>query len=82
MSTLTHDLPPLLRQHLRSELLRLARAEETAAADIAATVRYWETYPATVSGHRACAVVLRGAADALDTTRPRQVDPGPGPARA
>jgi hypothetical protein len=65
MDTLTRDLPPLVRRHLRTELLRLARAEEDAAADAAATVRYWEHCPSTVAGHRECAVVLRVAADAV-----------------
>lgn len=82
MDTLTRDLPPLVLQHLRTELLRLARAEEDAAADVAATVRYWETYPATVSGHRECAAVLRIAADAVDAGPSSPAATGPGQARA
>lgn len=82
MDTLTRDLPPLVLQQLRTELLRLARAEEDAAAEVAATVRYWETYPATVSGHRECAAVLRVAADAVGTGPSTPAAPGPGPDRA
>ncbi|VXB32828.1 hypothetical protein [Nocardioides sp. AX2bis] len=67
MDTLTHDLTVLVRRHLRTELLRLARAEEDTAADVAATVRYWQPCPDSVAGHRECAAVLRLAADAVDT---------------
>lgn len=69
MDTLTPDLTALVRRHLRTELLRLARAEEDAAADVAATVRYWEHCPGTVTGHRECAAALRVAADAVDPAR-------------
>ncbi len=77
MDTLTRDLPPLVLRQLRTELLRLARAEEDAAADIAATVRYWETYPATVSGHRECAAALRLVADAVGAGRSQPAEPEP-----
>ena len=68
METLIQDIAQQVRRHMRIELLRLARAEENAAADAAATVHYWEVLPPAVSGHRECAAVLRRAADAIDTT--------------
>ena len=66
MDTLIQDIAEQVRRHMRAELLRLARDEEDAAADAAATVQYWESLPPAVSGHRECAVVLRRAADAID----------------
>jgi hypothetical protein len=68
MDTLIQEIAQQMRHHVRAELLRLARAEEDAAADSAAKVQYWEPLPPVVSGHRECAAVLRRAADALDTT--------------
>jgi hypothetical protein len=67
MDTLIQDIAQQVRIHLRTELLRLARDEENAAADAAARVHYWEALPPVVSGHRECAIVLRRAADAIDT---------------
>ena len=83
MDTLAQDIAQQVRHHTRAELLRLARAEENAAADVAATVRYWEPLPPVVSGHRQCAAALRRAADAIDTTlgSPRRVT-GPKPSYA
>lgn len=50
---------------LRRELLRLAKAEESLAAEEAAKVPYWVPTPATVDGHRAAARALRQNADRL-----------------
>jgi len=52
-----------LQTLLRSRLLRLAKAEDDRAADEAANVPYWAPLPASVTGHRAAAAVLRRAAE-------------------
>jgi len=50
---------------VRLELLRLARIEDTRAADEAATVPYWAPCPTSVVGHRAAAQALREQADRI-----------------
>jgi len=50
---------------VRQELLRLARIEDTRAADEAATVPYWAPCPTSVVGHRAAAQALRQEADRI-----------------
>jgi hypothetical protein len=50
---------------VRQELLRLARIEDTRAADEAATVPYWAPCPTSVVGHRAAAQALRREADRI-----------------
>lgn len=50
---------------LRVMLRRLARQQDDAAADQAASIPYWESCPLTVVGMRAAAEALREAADSL-----------------
>ena len=50
---------------LRLLMYRLAREQDSAAADQAALVPYWQPCPLSVEGIRAAAHALRAAADAL-----------------
>ena len=65
----SHEVPTAaILAALRAELLRLAALEESRAAAEAAEVPYWAPYPASVSGHRAAAQVLRDDAQRLLAT--------------
>jgi len=64
--------PPLVTNHaiellyaLRTELLRLARREDSLADEECARVPYWAPTPASVIGHRAAARALEAEAEAL-----------------
>ena len=50
---------------LRLLMYRLAREQDSTAADLAARVPYWQACPLSVDGIRAAAEALREAADAL-----------------
>lgn len=55
-----------LLRALRLELLRLADREDDRAANEASRVPYWMACPASVSGHRAAASIMRENAESLD----------------
>jgi len=65
MSTTTDTVQFEVAAAVRLELLRLARIEDTRAADVAATVPYWAPCPTSVVGHRAAAQALREQADQI-----------------
>lgn len=64
-------LDPATVHALRRTLIRLASAQEEAAAAEAANIPYWEPYPLHALGLRSAATTLRAAADALPTEMAR-----------
>jgi hypothetical protein len=65
METQSNHDDASMAKRLRQILLELARREESIACSVAATVPYWAHQPASVSGHRSVARLLRSEADQL-----------------
>lgn len=64
-------LDPLTAWALQKALIRLAKAQDDAAAAETANIPYWEPYPLHALGLRSAANTLRAAADALPTAMAR-----------
>jgi hypothetical protein len=72
---------PELIAELSTELVALARLEETTAAMEAASTPYWSPSPLSVATHRSVARLLRAYAARLETEA-RLSRSGPGPLHA
>lgn len=71
MDLVLDRLDPATVRALQMILIRLASAQDEAAAAEMANISYWEPYPLHALGLRSAATTLRAAADALPTAMMR-----------